>query len=41
MYNEIFQNDDNKLICNLPPKCIPICQPGDVYFYRQVKIIIK
>jgi len=44
MYNEIFVNDQNKPTFNLqiiPPKCTPICQPCDVYFYRQVKIIIK
>lgn len=33
--------DDNDLpTCTLkviPPKCISICQPCDVYFYRQVK----
>jgi len=25
----------------IPPKCTPICQPCNVYFFRQVKIIIK
>lgn len=25
----------------IPPKCTPICQPCDVYFYRQVKNFIK
>lgn len=43
-YNEIFLDENNKPTCNLqiiPPKCTPICQPCDVYFYRQVKIIIK
>lgn len=43
-YNEIFTDDESKPTCNLqiiPPKCTPICQPCDVYFYRQVKIIIK
>lgn len=44
MYNEIFRDHINKPTCNLqiiPLKCTPICQPCDVYFYRQVKIIIK
>jgi len=44
MYNANFINDENKPTCNLqfiPPKCTPICQPCDVYFFRQVKIIIK
>ena len=25
----------------IPSKCTPLCQPCDVYFYRQVKIFIK
>ncbi|XP_076545771.1 LOW QUALITY PROTEIN: uncharacterized protein LOC117611086 [Osmia lignaria lignaria] len=44
MYNEIFVNSENRPTCNLqiiPPKCTPICQPCDVYFYRQVKILNK
>uniref|UniRef100_UPI001478BC9B LOW QUALITY PROTEIN: uncharacterized protein LOC117611452 n=1 Tax=Osmia lignaria TaxID=473952 RepID=UPI001478BC9B len=44
MYNETFVNSENKPTCNvqiIPPKCTPICQPYDVYFYRQVKILIK
>lgn len=44
MYNDNFTNHDNKVTCNLqiiPPKYTPICQPCDVYFYRQIKIIIK
>lgn len=43
MYNEMLRDKNNKPTCNLqiiPLKCIPICQPC-VYFYRQVKIIIK
>lgn len=43
IYNEIFPDENNKPTCNLQiilPKCTPICQPCDVYFYRQVKIII-
>ncbi|XP_032675579.1 uncharacterized protein LOC116846167 isoform X2 [Odontomachus brunneus] len=43
-YNEIFRDDDNKPTCNLqiiPSKCTPICHPCDVYFYRQVEILIK
>lgn len=42
IYNEIFINEENKPTFNLqiiPPKCTPICQPCDVYFYRQIKII--
>jgi len=27
--------------CNLYLQSTPICQPCDVYFFRQVKIIIK
>ena len=25
----------------IPPKCTPLCQPCDVYFYRQVKNFFK
>lgn len=25
----------------IPPHCTPYCQPGDVYFFRQVKNFIK
>ena len=44
IYNDIFINNDNKPTCNLQiisSKCTATCQPSDVYFYRQVKIIIK
>lgn len=43
-YNELFHDENNRPTCNLqiiPSKCTPICQPCDVYIYRQVKIIIK
>ena len=44
MYDEIFINDDDLPTCQIkiiPPKCTPLCQPCDVYFYRQVKNFIK
>lgn len=44
MYDEIFQDDERRGICTLktiPPKCTPLVQPCDVYFYRQVKNFIK
>jgi len=25
----------------IPPKCTPMCKPCDVYFYRQVKDVVK
>lgn len=44
MYDEIFQDDEGLPTCSLkviPPKCTPLVQPCDVYFYRQVKNFIK
>jgi len=44
IYDEIFKDDRNIGTCTIkviPPKCTPICQPCDVYFYRQVKNLIK
>lgn len=44
MYDEIFQDDENMPTCSvkvIPPKCTPLVQPCDVYFYRQVKNFIK
>lgn len=44
MYDEIFQDNKGLPTCTLkviPPKCTPLVQPCDVYFYRQVKNIIK
>lgn len=44
LYDEIFLDDDSVGTCTLkviPPKCTPLCQPCDVYFYRQVKNLIK
>jgi len=43
IYNEIFQDEKRWASCNI--KVIPLkyslCQPCDVYFYRQVKDFIK
>lgn len=44
IYDEIFSSDDNENKCKIkviPPKCTAICQPCDVYLYRQIKIFIK
>ena len=44
IYDEIFKNDYNLPTCTLkviPPKCTPLVQPCDVYFYGQVKNLIK
>lgn len=44
LYDEVFQNDEGEWTCTMkviPPKCTPLCQPCDVYFYRQVKNFIK
>lgn len=44
LYNHIFVDEKRACTCTIkviPPKCTPICQPCDVYFYRQVKIFIK
>lgn len=44
LYDEIFQNAEKQTTCSLkiiPPKCTPLVQPCDVYFYRQVKNFIK
>ena len=44
IYDDIFVNDDDFPTCQvkiIPPKCTPLCQPCDVYFYRQVKNFIK
>ncbi|XP_077279989.1 uncharacterized protein LOC143907229 [Temnothorax americanus] len=43
LHDEVFGND-GKATCTLkviPGKCTPFCQPCDVYFYRQVKNLIK
>ena len=45
MYDEMFQLDDEGFPkCTfkvIPPKCTPLVQPCAVYFYRQVKNLIK
>ncbi|XP_044583973.1 uncharacterized protein LOC123264637 isoform X2 [Cotesia glomerata] len=44
LYDEIFQDDKKMPTCTfkvIPPKCTPLVQPCDVYFYRQVKNFIK
>jgi len=44
LFDEIFQNAEGQPTCTLkiiPPKCTPLVQPCDVYFYRQVKNFIK
>ncbi|XP_025832862.1 uncharacterized protein LOC108734939 [Agrilus planipennis] len=44
LYDEIFQDEEKMPTCTtkiIPPKCTPLVQPCDVYFYRQVKNFIK
>lgn len=44
LHDYIFENDSGEATCNLkiiPSKCTSLCQPCDVYFYRQVKNLIK
>lgn len=44
LYDELFQDANRLPTCTLkviPPKCTPLVQPCDVYFYRQVKNFIK
>ncbi|GFW78911.1 HTH CENPB-type domain-containing protein [Trichonephila clavipes] len=44
LYDEIFTDDKGIPTCTMkviPPKCTPLGQPCDVYFYRQVKNFIK
>jgi len=44
MYDTVFQDGDQMPTCTvkvIPPKCTPLVQPCDVYFYRQAKILIK
>ncbi|XP_029662701.1 uncharacterized protein LOC115235213 isoform X2 [Formica exsecta] len=44
LYDKIFLDDDGIGTCTIkviPSKCTSLCQPCDVYFYRQVKNLIK
>ncbi|XP_071573952.1 uncharacterized protein [Temnothorax nylanderi] len=44
LYDDIFEDETNRASCTvkvIPPKCTPLCQPCNVYFYRQVKNFIK
>ena len=44
LYDEIFTDDEGLGTCTvkfLPPKCTPVCQLCNVYFYRQIKNFIK
>lgn len=44
MYDEVFRDDRRLPTCKvqvIPPKCTPLVQPCDVYFYRQVKNFIE
>ncbi|GFT84611.1 HTH CENPB-type domain-containing protein [Trichonephila clavipes] len=44
LYDKIFTDDKGIPTCTMkviPPKCTPLVQPCDVYFYRQVKNFIK
>lgn len=44
IYDEMFHKEGEEVTYSIkviPPKCTPFCQPCDVYFYRQVKNIIK
>lgn len=44
MYDQVFIDENNLPTCTvkvIPGKCTSKCQPLDVYFYRQVKLLIK
>ena len=46
MYDELFldpaeQNAPNCTLKIIPPKCTPLCQPSDIYFFRQVKNLVS
>lgn len=44
LYDDIFEDETGRASCTIkviPSKCTLICQPCDVYFYRQVKNFMK
>ncbi|XP_032673519.1 uncharacterized protein LOC116845214 [Odontomachus brunneus] len=44
IYDDIFVDDEDIPSCQIkiiPPKCTLLCQPCDVYFFRQVQNFIK
>ena len=44
VFNEKFINENGERTCQveiIPPRCTPFCQPCDVYFFRQVKLLIS
>ncbi|XP_067140536.1 uncharacterized protein [Centruroides vittatus] len=44
IYNTVFQTSTNQNSCEIliiPPKCTSICQPLDVGFHRQLKLLAK
>jgi len=44
LYDDIFEDEEDRASCFtkiIPPKFTPLCQPCDVYFYRQIKNFIK
>ena len=46
MYDELFldpaeQNAPTCTLKTIPPKCTPLCQPCDIYFFRQVKNLVS
>lgn len=44
LYDETFIDENSLTTCTvkiIPPKCTPLVQPCDVYFFRQVKNFIK
>ena len=44
MFDDIFTNESDEVTCTvkvIPPKCSTLSEPCDVYFYKQMKNIIK